>query len=216
MQSRNIILILTILLSVSCEEIDPDPIEAIPSFTLYAGDTISDELNYYKFDPSLLIKGDRIGDGNDYFYLDSTQLDLNNNGKYDLYFEYFMYYKDNDCDTSLSNDSVVVCCYPDADAFCWIQTYDNVEIAMEEVDYFGIIPKIFELGDVINTIQNWTSINNKNRFSIPTSRVYWDSDNYNSFMGIRIHEDYDTIYGWIRLNTHHSSGIEIYDYAIEK
>ncbi|MEX1013953.1 MAG: hypothetical protein WDZ80_02215 [Candidatus Paceibacterota bacterium] len=218
MKALSQICILIFLLTISCEELtqNSDPIEQKPRFILHAGDAVSDSVNYYEFEPYLIIKGHRNGDENNYFYHDSAQLDLNINGQYDLFFEYYMFYEEYECDTSLSNDSVVVDCFPDADAFCWIKTNENVEIAVDHFDYFGLLPKKFGTGDEIISNLNWSSMINKNRFSYPGSGDNWDTDEYTKFMGFRICESSDTIYGWIRLNTHYSSRIEIYDYAIEK
>jgi hypothetical protein len=35
-------------------------------------------------------------------------------------------------------------------------------------------------------------------------------------MGVRLIRESDTLYCWIRLNTHYTDKIEIYDYVIEK
>lgn len=218
MKAINKVIILTFLLSVSCEEIhqDSEPIEGKSGFILHAGDTASDAVSYYKFDPSLIIRGNRNGNENKYFYLDSIQLDLNNNGQHDLYFEFYMYYEEQECDTSFANDSVVIDCFPEADAFCSIKTFDNIEVALEQTDYLGILPKKFAMGDIIDSKQNWLALSSKHRVSYPASRVNWDTDEYNNYMGFRIITSNDTVYGWIRLNTHYSSLIEIYDYVIEK
>ena len=211
------ILISIFLLTISCEEEiqNPDLIEPGHEFILQAGDALSDSVIYYEFDPYITVRGSRTGVDTNFYYLDSVQLDLNEDGNFDLFFEYYMYYIDYYCDTSEANDSVAVDCFPDADAFCRIKTSGNVEIALEKTD-FGLMPKKFDMGDSIDSRLNWSGLKDKTRFSYPTSLDNWDSDEYTKYMGFRLFENSDTLYGWLRLNTYYSNYIEIYDYAIEK
>jgi hypothetical protein len=210
------IVISIFLLTISCEEEiqNPDLTEPGPEFILQAGDAISDSVIYHEFDPYITVRGSRTGVDTNFYYLDSVQLDLNEDGNYDLLFEYYMYYIEYYCDRSGANDSVAVDCFPDADAFCRIKTNESVEIALEQT-YFGLMPKKFDVGDSIDSRHNWSELPNKTRFSYPTSLVNWDTDEYTKYMGFRVIEKNDTIYGWIRLNTYYSSRIEIFDFAIE-
>ncbi len=211
------IVISIFLLTFSCEEEvqNPDLVEPGPEFILRAGEALSDPVDYHEFDPYITVRGSRTGVDTNFHYLDSVLLNLNEDSNFDLLFEYYMYYIEYYCDTSGANDSVAVDCFPDADAFCRVKTSGSVEIALEQT-YFGLMPKKFDLGDSIDSRQNWSELVDKTRFSYPTSLVNWDTDEYTKFMGFRIFENNDTIYGWIRLNTFYSSRIEIYDYAIEK
>ena len=206
-----------IVLFISCEDEipEPDPIDPGPRYTLKAGDAVSDSVDYYEFDPYLKIKGTRNGNGDDYSFHDSTQMDFNNDGLFDIHFEYYMYYRENECNDSLSNDSIVVCCFPDAAAFCRIKTNTGVTVAMEE-DQSWSYPKIFKTGDLIDENEDWSSIQSLQNFSMASTGAGWDVNSYNNFMGYRIIISSDTTFGWIRLNTHSSNWIEIYNYVIEK
>ena len=161
------------------------------------------------------MKGARTGVTGNYSYHDSVQLDPNKDGLFDLHFEYYMYYIENSCDDTISNDSIVICCFPDAAAYCRVKTGNNTEIAMEQTN-LGFMPKIFETGDLINQNLAWSAIDQEINFSFAGYSKYWDIDSYHNYMGFRIIDSRDTTFGWICLNTHYTTNISIYDYAIEK
>lgn len=177
-------------------------------FEVIAGDIISNSTTYFEFDPYITLKGRRIGVDSNYVYSDSIWLDLNNDNINDIYYEYFRSHFQPSCDCD-----EIDCCMPVDDAACFVKTNSNVEIAAENSNK---LPKTFFVGDTIDKRYNWVRIPDKYNFSLVGMRDKWDTDHYNNFMGIRLIQERDTLYCWIRLNTHYTNKIEIYDYVIEK
>lgn len=218
---RIIGILLFVLLFASCEdqlqeqEQEPDPIKPGPRFTLIAGNSTSDSINYHKFNPLIRVKGKRYGVDTNYYFHDSLQLDLNKDNILDLHFEYYKYLIEHPCDDSNNNDTIVVCCFPDAAAFCRIRSAENVDVSMEQ---FGntLYPKVLRPGETIDSRNSWSEIGKTMDFSMASTGLPWDDNLYESYLGFRIRISNDTTFGWIRLNTNYTNYIDIHSYAIEK
>jgi hypothetical protein len=182
-----------------------------PDFTLIAGDVLSDSINYFEFLPYIKVKGRRIGVDTNYTYNDSVSIDLDNDNRPDLHYKYYMRYLESCC----NNPGTIDCCMPSVSIECQLKTELNVEIATK-IFYNNRIPVVFHVGDTIDCKSDWHSYNVFTPFSFAGMGELWDSNRHNNYMGIRIIENNDTLYGWIRLNTLKSTSIELYDYVLEK
>lgn len=79
----------------------------------------------------------------------------------------------------------------------------------------GVQPERLAFGDTIGPKLHWVSYNDYTSFA-PDGPMEWNVNYYNNFMGFRVKNAAETLYGWIRLNTFGSSTIEIYDAVIDK
>jgi len=199
-------------LLISCEEDNPIENQNPPldSYTLLAGDVFNDSVIYHEFNPYITVKGRRIGVDTNYVYHDSLWIDLNNDSIYDIYFEYYRSHFQPSCDCE-----GIDCCMPSDDLFCTIKSKSNIEIATEEIYSFDL-PIKFSIGDSIDNRYNWTKTEKSIDFGLVGLASGWNEDSFNSFLGARLITNSDTLYSWIRINTHHLNNIEIYDFAIEK
>ena len=179
----------------------------VSRFKLIVGDGFSDSVNYYEFDPYLSIRGRRTGVDTNYFYSDSVWFDLNKDSINDLYFAFYRSHFQPSCDCE-----EIDCCMPVDNASCWIKTSSKTEIAVGQYN----MPIVLSMGDTLDNRYKWINYETKYGFSIAGMMKDWDTDQYNGYMGVRLITTNDTLFCWIRLNTHYSSKIDIYNYAIEK
>lgn len=108
--------------------------------------------------------------------------------------------------------------------FCYCRCLSNWEICLDKNDTLNI--KRFSKGDTLQPTYNWVKMKKKD-YVLATYSYYNDfpnssttkglwNDTQNGFMGIRLIENTDTIYGWIRINITNKYKLEIIDYAIEQ
>ena len=199
-------------LLISCEKDNPVENQNPPNavYTLIAGDVFNDSIIYHEFNPYITVKGKRIGVDTNFTYHDSLWIDLNNDSIDDIYFEYYRSHFQPSCDCE-----GIDCCMPSDELYCNVRSKSNIEIATEKVYSFDL-PIRFSIGDSIDDRYNWMNFETTHDFGLPGLESAWNEDCFNSFLGIRLKTKKDTLYCWMRINTHHLNSIEIYDFAIEK
>ncbi|MBD3195857.1 MAG: hypothetical protein GF317_12420 [Candidatus Lokiarchaeota archaeon] len=191
-----------------CNEIEHDTV--CSDFILTAGESVHDSINYLEYNPIIKIKGRRFGTDSNYYYQDSIKIDLNNDGNDDLHFKYYQKFVQPSCDCE-----GIDCCMPWGESLCTVEILSNLELAC--TDYYGLNPDRLQYGDTIDSRLTWINDNTKHLFDAwGMTESPWDIDYYNSYMGYRLIEQTDTLYGWIRMNTDYADRIEIYDFVIEK
>lgn len=197
---------------ISCEKENPIENQLLPNgtYTLIAGEVFNDSIFYHEFDPYITVKGRRMGVDTNYTYNDSVWIDLNNDSIDDIYFEYYRSHFQPSCDCE-----GIDCCMPSDDLYCIIRTKSNVEIAIEE-SYSFELPVKFSMGDTIDSRYTWKNFETAHHFGLVGLISGWNEDSFNSFLGIRLKTKSDTLYCWMRINTHYLNSIDIYDYSIEK
>jgi len=192
-----------------CKEIESET-STCPNFILTAGESVHDSIIYIEYNPFIKIKGRKYGTDSDYYYKDSFEIDLNNDEIDDLLFRFYQKFVQPSCECE-----GIDCCTPWGESLCTVEILSNVELAC--TDYYGLNPDRLQFGDTIDSRLTWINDNKKHLFDAGgMSESPWDIDYYNSYMGYRFIEQNDTLYGWIRINTHYADIIEIYDYVIEK
>ena len=84
---KKLLIPFTIILFYSC---DKDSCEVCKetvvysNFVLTAGEAVHDSIEYLEFNPIKRVKGCRYGTDSNYYYQDSLQIDLDNDGNYDI------------------------------------------------------------------------------------------------------------------------------------
>lgn len=217
--------------------LEPDhKAEPIPQHYIKTGESNHDSIIYTKFEPALYVKGENLYEGDGYEHRDSLFLDVNHDGAFDLRFDYRDWYYESDCpEDTISNDSVIVCCFPDAFNSCRVECISEIELlCMMEMDYRPL-PLVDSI--VLNDYK-YTDPDNNDYYLIqgfvPEDSFYWKSkecsgimawpglwDSWDSqeshYLGFRFPtSDTSGIHGWISLSCKGTTCIEIYDMAIEK
>lgn len=210
---KKLLIPFTIILFYSC---DKDSCEVCKetvvysNFVLTAGEAVHDSIEYLEFNPIKRVKGCRYGTDSNYYYQDSLQIDLDNDGNYDLHFRFYQEFVQPSCDCE-----GIDCCMPWGESLCTVEILSNLELAC--TDYYGLNPDRLQFGDTIDARLTWINDNTKLLFDAwGMSESPWNIDYYNSYMGYRFIEQTDTLYGWIRMNTNYADIIEIYDFVIQK
>lgn len=107
--------------------------------------------------------------------------------------------------------------------FCYCQCRSNWEICLLENDTMNI--KLLALGDTLKTQKNWHNSNSKD-YVFATHTYYENFPNsvsssglwnetQNGYLGIRLIENMDTTYGWIRISITGKYKMEIKDFSLE-
>lgn len=207
---RHVIITIITLFIICCEDQkdQPNPNRGSNNFILVVGETVHDSLIYREFNPTLKIKGLRIGTDSNYIHKDSLKLDLDKDGTFDIQFAFFSEFHQPKC-----NCAGIDCCMPWGINICKVQTLNNLELA--SISASEKVPKRLIFGDTLENQKSW--IKSKEFISFaPMGTPDWNINYFNSFMGFRIAGQSGIVYGWLRLNTHTSTTIEITDYVIEK
>ena len=204
---------LIIVLSIinSCTKRDSEIIKT-PNNFVYAG--VTDDLSYTDYVPDIVIKGTRNGNVTNYLYNDSITIDLNNDNIDDLQFTYYKKFESFECLPPLD-------CMPEAERKLSIKTLSNLEIACDSIiaPYYSIfLPICFQINDTINNAKIWRGQNimflRRDNFSELNGAGYW-YEKIDRYIGFRIKQDNNTIYGWIQLDTKNDC-ILLDNFAIEK
>jgi hypothetical protein len=209
-------LVLLLILASGCKDDETsitvnDSDTTLTNFVLVAGQTIHDSILYRAYNPSIIIKGQRVGTDSNYYYHDSLDVDLDSDGINDINFRYIEEFYQPSC-----NCDEIDCCMPSGYMISSIKRLSNIELAVihDELYDMTLLDRL-EFGD---TIKNHTLWDNSSLRRIITAwglETPWNIDYFNSFIGIRFITNRDTLYGWIRMNTYNSNKIEIFDYALE-
>ena len=113
----------------------------------------------------------------------------------------------------------------DYNSFAYCSTRNNWEVCLKDNDSINI--KLLNTGDQLQLQNNWAGVDGKKyRFAIYT---YYDTSptpdidssgmwSYieNGYMGLRLIQQTDTLYGWLRLSLRDHYEMTIKDYAISK
>lgn len=211
--------------------------EPIPKHYIKTGEKDDSSIIYTSFEPALHIKGENLYEGEGYNYRDSLFLDVNQNGEYDLKVDFYSWYYEEDCpEDTISNDSIIVCCFPDAGRSYYVECLTEIE--MLSFDSYWDRPLPLEdsvlLNDYNNTAQSlfndeelkvgqaksdeyyWSGKESSGILGFPGMNDSWD-DSKLHYLGFRFPtSDTSATHGWINLSCKGENGIEIYDMAIEK
>jgi hypothetical protein len=166
-------------------------------------------------------------------------LDVNQDGEYDLSFAYRDWYYEYDCpEDTLSNDSLIIDCFPDAGNSCYVHCLNDIEL-LSHNSYWD---QPFPLRDsvLLNDFKNTVSDFNPNESEVfkvgytESEDYYWSGEESSGVlafagMGNGSWDSQDSHYlafrfptsdttathGWIQLSCKGTTCIEIYDMAIE-
>lgn len=195
---------------ITCKENEKDlPEKSGKDYMITAGLKDTNIVNHLEFEPALQIKGSRIGPDSNYFYKDSVRLDLNRDGIKDVQFRYISEFHQ-----PVYNCEGIDCCAPWGSSRCEIQSLSNLEMASNNQS--SNEPLQLAYGDTINKHLFWARYSGLKMFAAGGLNNGWNTNNNQNFMGFRLIEKSDTVYGWLRLNTPNADKIEIYEIGIEK
>ncbi len=207
-------------LCFGCEKTEENGVDTITLSVkkhFIAGQFIGDSLVSKCFIPVKEVKGSRKGDDLNYTYLDSVLFDVNSDGINDIKFRYFEELVTYNCPPP-SNPDVVGDCFPVFSKIGAIELLSNVEIAYNVIDYPIRVTQAqkFVQGDTISNHTLWTKEKIQMIGNVQSTTPFnsWSIDDYLSFVGIRMINRSDTLYGWIRVNTAYNSKFLISDYAV--
>lgn len=158
-------------------------------------------------------KGVNIYTRNTLMVLKKDSLSLNSNGSYD--FKILFDYCKTDCSTFQCPPNVICDCTETVERNDYlIKIGNNVEIA---VDSTNIFPLQLTLKDTVSNKLRWSK--NKELIlihNVPTSRTGRWEYNKDGYIGIRICNQKDTLYGWVNLSLKSLDGAEIVRYGIQQ
>jgi|GEM_PF-6505526 len=193
-------------------------------FVLVAGDMIDDSLVYKEFEPTKKVKGKRIGTENDFEFRDTFSLDVDLDENPDIRFRYYMQFYQPSCDClaeSTIPEGANDCCMPMGLIYCCIKAPSPFEIAVTEDLFDGLpedyVPAKLNSGDTIDNRLTWKSYGDKDVvFAMRPYISEWSEEFTFGYIGFRVVEVTDTLYGWIKVNTNSCGNIELYSHAIER